>query len=77
MRIAMISPLEIRVPPLGYGGTELVVGLLTDGLVRRGHDVWGECRSPRFIRRDMAQGTCRASVHPRTRGLSSAGRRAA
>ncbi len=36
MRIAMISPLDIRVPPLGYGGTELVVGLLTDGLVRRG-----------------------------------------
>ena len=39
MRIAVISPLDIRVPPLGYGGTELVVGLLTDGLVRRGHDV--------------------------------------
>ena len=39
MRIAMVSPLDIRVPPLGYGGTELVIGLLTDGLVRRGHDV--------------------------------------
>ena len=35
MRIAMISPLDIRVPPLGHGGTELVVGLLTDGLARR------------------------------------------
>jgi glycosyltransferase involved in cell wall biosynthesis len=39
MRIAMIAPLEMRVPPLAYGGTELVVGLLTEELVRRGHDV--------------------------------------
>ncbi|MCH8271266.1 MAG: glycosyltransferase [Planctomycetes bacterium] len=39
MRIAMVSPLEIRVPPYGYGGTELVVSLLTEELVRRGHDV--------------------------------------
>jgi hypothetical protein len=39
MRIAMISPLEMRVPPLAYGGTELVVSLLTEELVRRGHDV--------------------------------------
>jgi glycosyltransferase involved in cell wall biosynthesis len=39
MRIALIAPLEIRVPPIAYGGTELVVGLLTEELVRRGHDV--------------------------------------
>jgi len=39
MRIAMISPLEMRVPPVAYGGTELVVSLLTEELVRRGHDV--------------------------------------
>ena len=39
MRIAMISPLEMRVPPIAYGGTELVVSLLTEGLVRKGHDV--------------------------------------
>ncbi len=35
----MIAPLEIRVPPAAYGGTELVVSLLTEELVRRGHDV--------------------------------------
>jgi glycosyltransferase involved in cell wall biosynthesis len=35
----MISPLEMRVPPIAYGGTELVVSLLTEELVRRGHDV--------------------------------------
>jgi glycosyltransferase involved in cell wall biosynthesis len=39
MRIGMISPLEMRVPPVGYGGTELVVSLLTEELVHAGHDV--------------------------------------
>lgn len=39
MRVAMVAPVEIRVPPVGYGGTELVVSLLTEELVRRGHDV--------------------------------------
>lgn len=39
MRIAQVSPLWERVPPPGYGGIELVVGLLCDELVRRGHDV--------------------------------------
>ena len=39
MRIAQIAPLWERVPPPAYGGTELVVGLLTDELVKKGHDV--------------------------------------
>lgn len=39
MRIGMIAPLEIRVPPAAYGGTELIVSLLTEELVRRGHRV--------------------------------------
>jgi glycosyltransferase involved in cell wall biosynthesis len=39
MRIAVVSPLELRVPPLAYGGIELVVSLLTEELVRRGHEV--------------------------------------
>ncbi len=39
MRIAMIAPLEMRVPPIAYGGTELVVSLLTEELVRRDHSV--------------------------------------
>ncbi len=39
MRIAQVAPLWERVPPIGYGGIELVVGLLTDELVRRGHEV--------------------------------------
>lgn len=39
MRIAMIAPLMESVPPPLYGGTERVVSVLTDSLVRRGHDV--------------------------------------
>jgi glycosyltransferase involved in cell wall biosynthesis len=39
MRIAQIAPPFQSVPPSGYGGTELVVSLLTEELVRRGHDV--------------------------------------
>ena len=39
MKIAMISTPFLRVPPRDYGGTELVVYELVEGLVRRGHDV--------------------------------------
>jgi glycosyltransferase involved in cell wall biosynthesis len=39
MKIAQLAPLWERVPPPAYGGTELVVSLLTDELVRRGHEV--------------------------------------
>lgn len=39
MRIAQLAPLIERVPPSGYGGTELVVSLLTEQLVKNGHDV--------------------------------------
>jgi glycosyltransferase involved in cell wall biosynthesis len=39
MRIAVISPVWFAVPPPGYGGIELVVSLLADGLVDAGHDV--------------------------------------
>jgi glycosyltransferase involved in cell wall biosynthesis len=39
MKIAQIAPLWECVPPPAYGGIELVVSLLTDELVRRGHEV--------------------------------------
>jgi glycosyltransferase involved in cell wall biosynthesis len=39
MRIAQIAPPWFTVPPSGYGGIELVVSLLTENLVERGHDV--------------------------------------
>ena len=39
MRIAMVAPLAEPVPPPLYGGTERVVSVLSEELVRRGHDV--------------------------------------
>jgi glycosyltransferase involved in cell wall biosynthesis len=39
MRIAQVAPPFQSIPPVGYGGTERVVSLLTEELVRRGHDV--------------------------------------
>ncbi len=39
MRIAMVAPLTEPVPPPLYGGTERVVSVLTEELVRRGHAV--------------------------------------
>ncbi len=37
MKIAMIAPLVEAVPPQRYGGTERVVSVLTEELVKRGH----------------------------------------
>lgn len=39
MRIAQLAPLWEAVPPKTYGGTELVVQVLCDGLVKKGHEV--------------------------------------
>jgi len=39
LRVAMLAPPWIPVPPPGYGGIEAVVDLLCEGLVARGHDV--------------------------------------
>ncbi len=39
MHVAMISTPFVAVPPRDYGGTELVVHELVEGLVERGHDV--------------------------------------
>jgi glycosyltransferase involved in cell wall biosynthesis len=55
LRIAMLAPPWIPVPPPGYGGIEFVVALLCDGLVEHGHDVELFC----------APGSeSRAKVHP-------------
>ena len=39
LRIAQVSPLWTAVPPRNYGGVELLVKLLCDELVARGHEV--------------------------------------
>ena len=39
LKIAVLAPPWLAVPPAGYGGIESVVAVLCDGLVRAGHDV--------------------------------------
>lgn len=39
MRIGLIAPPWLPVPPAGYGGTEAVIDPLATGLLARGHDV--------------------------------------
>ena len=59
MRIAQVAPLWERVPPPAYGGIELVVSLLSDELVRRGHEV------TLFASGDSVTLAKLESVHPR------------
>lgn len=65
MRIAQVAPLWERVPPPAYGGIELVVGLLTDELVRRGHEV------TLFASGDSLSLANLVSIHPRALRLDS------
>src|ERR1019366_2921247 len=39
LRIGMVAPAWLAIPPTGYGGIERVVSVLTEGLVADGHDV--------------------------------------
>lgn len=39
IKIAMIAPLAISIPPKKYGGSEFVIHYLTEGLVEKGYDV--------------------------------------
>src|SRR5215468_12547968 len=39
LRIALVAPPWLPVPPHGYGGTERVIALLADGLAAAGHHV--------------------------------------
>jgi len=66
MRIAQISPLWESVPPPAYGGSELIVSLLTEELVRRGHDV------TLFASGDSVTQSHLDAVHPRALRLDAA-----
>jgi len=39
IKIAMIAPIAWRTPPKKYGPWELVASNLTEGLLKKGHDV--------------------------------------
>ena len=53
LRIAMLAPPWISVPPPGYGGVESVVSALTEALVRRGHAVTLFCAPGSVSRADV------------------------
>ena len=59
MRIAQLAPTYERVPPRTYGGTELIVALVTDELVARGHEVTlfatGDSRTRAVLRSVVAE----------------------
>lgn len=60
LRIAQIAPLVERVPPKRYGGTERVVHTLTEGLVKKGHEV------TLFASGDSITSARLVSVYPRS-----------
>jgi len=64
MRIAILAPPYIPVPPLLYGGTEKIVSLLTEGLVARGHDV------TLFASGDSHTRATLSSIYPKALGNS-------
>jgi glycosyltransferase involved in cell wall biosynthesis len=59
MRVGILSPPWYPVPPSAYGGTELVVSLLTEGLVRAGCEVTlfasGDSRTSASLRYEYEQ----------------------
>lgn len=69
LRIAVIAPVVLTIPPQGYGGIERVVSLLTEGLVDRGHEVTlfasGDSRTSATLASvvDKAPGWDGADVH--------------
>ena len=79
LRIAVLAPPWITVPPPAYGGIEAVVALLCDELVARGHDVTlfaaPGSRSPAHVCSPLESDARRsdrlvvARVRPRRRGL--------
>jgi glycosyltransferase involved in cell wall biosynthesis len=65
MRIALVAPPWLTVPPAGYGGTETVVDMLARGFVAAGHDVLlcttgdSTCPVPKACALPAAVGTAR------------------
>jgi len=66
LRILIVAPCWVSVPPKGYGGTELVIDVLARGLQARGHEV---------ILATTGDSTCpvtRVAYHPRALGTDHA-----
>ncbi len=61
MRIAIVSPLMVPVPPKKYGGIEFVVNELACGLAERGHRVTIFCSAGSTIKK---RGISRVEISP-------------
>jgi glycosyltransferase involved in cell wall biosynthesis len=67
LRILMVAPCWVSVPPKAYGGTELVIDVLARGLAARGHEVTlattgdSTCEVPKVAYHPQALGTDRAT----------------
>lgn len=64
MKIAILAPPYLPVPPIGYGGTERIVYFLAEGLVKRGHEV------TLFASGDSKTSAKLVSVYPKAIGNS-------
>lgn len=64
MKIALLAPPYLPVPPIGYGGTERIVHFLAEGLVKKGHDV------TLFASRDSKTSAKLVSTFPKAIGNS-------
>lgn len=65
MKIALLAPPYLSIPPKKYGGTEKIISLLSDGLVEQGHDVTLFATGDSFTKAKLV------SVFPR--GLGNSG----
>ena len=78
MRIAVLSPPWVPVPPPLYGGTELVVDMLARGYTSAGHEVLlfatgdSECPVPRAFAYERAQGTSIGMTESELRQVTAA-----
>ena len=68
VRIALVSPPLLPVPPVRYGGVERIVGVLAEGLHERGHEVTvfapGDSTAPGRLIATVPRGLWGAGFHP-------------
>lgn len=65
MRVAVVAPVWVRVPPEQYGGIEIVVSLTVEELVRQGKDV------TLFATGDAVTDAKLRSIYPKAVGFAS------
>src|SRR5262245_55323034 len=66
LKIAHVAPVAMTIPPPKSGSVELITSLLTEELVRRGHDVTlfasGDSRTSARLSATFSQGYCNSDL---------------